>query len=98
MGISDLGILCVAVVACGIGLGSSVMLNYRLAVLKQAQPAAAHRQAAEQPDRQLPERFMVIDGGCALSGRMVRRKMPRVHHQRGGGNLARRTLGCVHQI
>ena len=68
MGISDLGILCVAVVACGIGLGSSVMVNYRLAVLKQAQPAAAQRQAAEQPDRQLPERFMVIDGGCALLG------------------------------
>jgi Tol biopolymer transport system component len=70
MRICALRILCAAVATCVLRLGSTETCTLGFGILgaARAQPIEAHRQVADEPDRRLPERFMVIDGGCALLG------------------------------
>jgi Tol biopolymer transport system component len=70
MGISEVKIPCIAVAACVLGLVNAETLARSLgrSTAAQAAPAGAGQQAALEPDRRLPERFMVIDHGCALLG------------------------------
>jgi Tol biopolymer transport system component len=70
MGISELRTLCVAVMVCVLRPGDLETLVCQFASLDaaRAEPTAVGRQAGEEPDRPVPERFMVIDRGCALLG------------------------------
>jgi hypothetical protein len=70
MGISKRIAPSVAVLTCVLGMGSAetVALGFAGVEAAQASPDAAHPQAALLPDRRLPERFLVIDHGCALLG------------------------------
>src|SRR5215467_8791546 len=70
MGISERRILCVAVMVCLLRLEHTDPVTCRFSGLDvaQAEPTTADRQNAAEPDRSMPERFMVMDRGCALLG------------------------------
>jgi Tol biopolymer transport system component len=70
MVISDRRILCVAVMVCVLGPGHVLAMGPPFAGRDavRAHPIAAGRPDAAGPDRPLPERFMVMDRGCALLG------------------------------
>ena len=70
MRIIDRRILCVAVTVCALIQGDMLRTARSFADLDadQAEPTAAGRRGAAEPDRPVPERFMVRYQGCALLG------------------------------
>jgi hypothetical protein len=68
MRIIDLKISCVAVTVCALMHGDILTITRSFAGFDSdvAEPTAAGRQAATEPDRPVPERFLVRYNGCAL--------------------------------